>query len=527
MASTYTIWTVPYISNLYAIVGWDGNRFGRITNDNGLVSDGSLTSEDIKTIQQYLWHGNKQKVSFLDNTQYVASTEEVNTVITTGYRNADGDSIAVTGAEVWLTFASEGGRYQNAIGYYYYPSDQVPAQPSGVKRIVAIPNPSVPGAAPYYMMKDADGNETEGVYLGYWNWRYSDAPGRPNMRVQLLYIDPETGEASTTFPPGYTIGYFIETKYSNKDSNNDETYKLGNIFFYSNQEWNSNGSHFISLAYRDKIVYGVEDGVDGSFEDILFTIDATPQGAIVSEHRPKIIPTEEEQTSTQVTYTTYAYEDIWPDGGDYDLNDVVVEHRSEVTFTSYNYITNVTDAFTVVNPSGSATYNNAFAVQIDPRQRGDISLPEGAVDETSTGSILLFPSARLASGKTFTIVRSFADKSMTKASLQTDFNPFVISQYEAGNTSRTEIHLPKRSATSLADNTKAGTADDAYYIDKDGLHPFAIALPTRSTDAGDGLPHFILPRESVSISDEYPDFDTWVSGNGAVCSDWYLRYGTR
>ena len=46
-----------------------------------------------------------------------------------------------------------------------------------------------------------------------------------------------------------------------------------------------------------------------------------------------------------------------------------------------------------------------------------------------------------------------------------------------GKKGRTEVHLPKHEATSLADLSLAGTQKDAYYIDKEGAYPFAIDIP--------------------------------------------------
>ena len=50
------------------------------------------------------------------------------------------------------------------------------------------------------------------------------------------------------------------------------------------------------------VVYGVEDGNDTSYEDILFCIDANPNEAIQDPDRPVIDPEEPTVTSSETTY---------------------------------------------------------------------------------------------------------------------------------------------------------------------------------------------------------------------------------
>ena len=296
---------------------------------------------------------------------------------------------------------------------------------------------------------------------------------------------------------------------------------------YSNKEWNKiyadQQARFISLsASNGTVVYGVEDGNDTSYEDILFCIDANPNEAIQDPDRPVIDPEEPTVTSSETTYRTYAYEDIWPNGGDYDLNDVIIEHKRAISFNSNNYVLKVEDTFVPVQKSGAATYSNAFAVQYVASQRGSIELPAGAVDETETSSVILFPDAKSVQGNEFTVTRTFADNTLPKKNLETDLNPFIIAQYTAGADNRTEVHLPKKKATGRANAEQIGAKDDAYYINKDGKYPFAIMLP--ATTGTEGPIRFTPAKETVRIDLEYPDFAKWVESNGATNNDWYLYY---
>jgi LruC domain-containing protein len=68
------------------------------------------------------------------------------------------------------------------------------------------------------------------------------------------------------------------------------------------------------------------------------------------------------------------------------------------------------------------------------------------------------------------------------------------------------------SATSKADHSLINSADDAYYINKDGKHPFAISVP--------GL-EYIPANEGILINEHYPKFTDWVTSGGEKNKDWW------
>ncbi len=443
---------------VYSIVGW-GQSHGEIIDNNDIVTTGNFNDGTLKQLQHTLWKGYDSKPSNLDNRALVSDTKHVNTTIAQAYINNQGQHVTITDAELYLTFLTERAGYLTSIGYYYYKTNEIPNSPDKVDKFIIIPNASIAGDDPYTGWSGS-GNK----YSRY------DAPIQKNTKIQLLYQD-ENGNVST-----------------------------------------SNGT----------VVYGVEDGDDTSYEDILFCIDANPNEAIQDPDRPVIDPEEPTVTSSETTYRTYAYEDIWPNGGDYDLNDVIIEHKRAISFNSNNYVLKVEDTFVPVQKSGAATYSNAFAVQYVASQRGSIELPAGAVDETETSSVILFPDAKSVQGNEFTVTRTFADNTLPKKNLESDLNPFIIAQYTAGADNRTEVHLPKKKATGKANAEQIGAEDDAYYINKDGKYPFAIMLP--ATTSTEGPIRFTPAKETVRIDLEYPDFAKWVESNGATNNDWYLYY---
>lgn len=514
---THQIWNLGQcgvINPLYSIVNWDGNAYGKITNDNGgLVTDGTFSAEDLKAIKPYL--GNNQTSEF---SKHLAGTEVVNTTIAPTYVDKEGNTVTTTSAQVYVTYVGEmGAWYQDGLGYYYYKTDEAPATRaealSTLKHYIIIPNTSVTADPPY------QGNNV-GMINGYFNYGEANAPAWPNERVQLLFEDPETGEVTTHFPPGYTIGFFQVSKaHWGSNSCQDETYKVGTYqLWYSNEAWNNNNAkHFSALGYKDKILYGVEDGVNSSFNDLVFSVEADPSGVIKNPERDDIVVVVPEDDVTETRNYTYAYEDIWPTGGDYDLNDVIVEHKRTVTFDSYTYVKEIVDVFKAVQPAGSAEYTDAFAIQIPANQRGNITLPEGAIDERDINTIIVFKSAKDVRNQEFTITRTFSGKELTKPGLEKeDNNPFIIANFKGEASNRTEVHLPKHTATSKANQSQIGSVDDAYYTNKDGKHPFSLKIPNVN-----GF-HFKPVTERVSIEIEYPEYTKWVNTNMKENTMWYL-----
>lgn len=518
-ATTYQYKTIDAQRKIYSIVDWGNNKYGRVNYNynNAIFSTGKVSANDVKALQQTLWKGSSVKPTGLDNSALETDTKHINTTIARAYKDENGVTQTVESAEVWLTILHERANYQNPIGYYYYKTDEVPTDGSSVEKFVVMPNVSFSGDDPYTYYDTSD-----------YVWGYSKLYGnnnaplssystsQANKRIQLLFKDPETGEMTTKFPAGYTIGYFIISDgWWVYDGSNNKVGQMmtSNTIFYSNNEWNANAKkNFISATLKDgTVVYGVEDGGDKSYEDILFTIDANPSLAIQDPDRPVIDPEVKETYSTETTYRTYAYEDIWPNGGDYDLNDVIILHKRAVTFgNTNNQITTIVDEFTPIQPAGSADYTNAFAVQYVNRG-ASISLESDMVDETQTNSVIITENANAHQNRTFTVTRTFTG--VRKNNFSEDLNPFIIAQYKKDASDRVEIHMPKKQSTSRANSALRLTGQDAYYIDKEGLYPFAISLP---------ISNFTPSRERVNIGQTYSKYESWVLSKGEKDADWYL-----
>lgn len=513
--------SVPYKLDdefkLYSLCQWGPKNSGNGNNRNygmprgkDYISDNNaVTRKWITALQHYLW-GGSEKTSSLDNTSKLVDEKHTNITIANEFIE-NGVTTKVDGAEVKLTFLTESAWYQNALGYYFYPSNEVPKSPKDLKKYIIFPNVSVKGSVPFV-----------GVGNG-GRYEPGHAPLEGNSQITLKYFD-KNNKASDEFPPGYTIGWFLisdgfDSEDGELETDDEEDY------FYSNASWNEDGKKrclVVKDSETGRVVVGFEDGGDSSCEDVLFYVESNPKGAILNPDQPEIGgggEVEEPDGSYKVS-RTLAFEDNWPMQGDYDMNDVVVTHEQVVTFNSKNMVTKIVDTFVPVQREDAATKSNAFAFQVDPSQKGMYaSLPEGTVFEPETNSFVLFPDARMVIGKEIVLTRTFdGTAAFSKDDLKA-YNPFVIIDYVAGNTKRAEVHLPKMKGTGYADPSLVGREADAYYIDKDGKHPFAIDIPTIN---------FVLvtERKEIGTEKEYPRFNNWVEDGCKTDSqyaDWYKK----
>lgn len=484
----------------------DGNRvtywaYNRNVDDLYVVDDSWTTGMLLRRVQNALtdrW-GNKQ-----DNSDLTSDSEDTNISIPTTYEGQELESCHID-----LVFLSATGDYENAMGYYYYRTGTIPDIKSMPKYVV--------------FPLTTDGN-----------------PNHP-VKARLQFYGENYNETGTDdFPGGYTIGWVLfpnidrtvngwhggHESWEISDINDgiSEVYE-DNMAIYSNSECNrrqKKGCITLNDTESGRVVIGFEDqtnnvnGSDNSFDDILFYVESNPD-VIYNPDRPDI-PEEPDgpKEDTYTTTATIAFEDIWPTGGDYDLNDVIVEQTRTVTYNSNGYITKIEDAFKATNLSGSAEYVDAFGFTIASNAVGTAT---GAATVEESNQFIMFADAQSSIGETFTLTRTFKDGELVAKDFDDEFNPFIVINYVAGEKGRKEVHLPKYPATSWADQTQQGTGDDAYYVNKNGKYPFAINLA--------GVTGWVPVTERVTIGSvgEYPLYNNWVEAGMPTSGEyagWYL-----
>lgn len=483
--------TVPYVLNgnnkLYSLCKWGE---GGSLDSKYMSFEENVGDETVGSLTQRLKNFfNPDGIANVDNMNLVTQSRTTNITVT-----QDGTALDVI-------FLNRDAMYNNSFGYYYYKTSKEPDMRgmSDMKKYIIFPNVSF----------SVYGGQLPILKCG--------------SKVRLLYFD-EQGNAKEEFPAGYTVGWFMYADGYNQSENEiDITKQVASGFsnlLASNQVLGQQRQNFVSVKDETsgKVIIGVEDGANNSYCDLLFYVNASKTIEEPND-RPVITPDDgnepEKPDVTETKTGTLAFEDIWPGGGDYDMNDVIVEYNRAVSFDKKNQVTKIVDTFTPVHDG--AVFANAFAYQVDKGQFGKMTFSattEGIHTESATSSIIVCPNVKQAIQKVYTITREFTGSSFNKKDLKS-YNPYIIVKYAEGQKGRTEVHLPKHEATSLADLSLAGTQKDAYYIDKEGAYPFAIDIP---------ILNFISVTEKKSIDTEYPNFKAWADSKGEKYTDWYNNH---
>jgi LruC domain-containing protein len=232
-------------------------------------------------------------------------------------------------------------------------------------------------------------------------------------------------------------------------------------------------------------------------------------------------------------YATVAFEDLWPNTGDYDMNDVVINYNYKIVTNATNNVVRVNAKYSLLATGGS--FNNGFAVQF-PVERSKISNVTGGTLEVgqSKAVLVLFTNmraemnnwnTRLGETKSPNVDFELNFNINNGPTLSTfglnEYNPFIWNG-SAGFGRGYEIHLPYHLPTDLVNANLFSTEDDntnlglnRTYVSKNGGFPWAINIPVS----------FEYPIEKVDINTAYNKFGNWVQSGGTLFNDWYSNTG--
>ncbi|MGL4779441.1 MAG: LruC domain-containing protein [Bacteroidales bacterium] len=464
--------------------------------------------------------------------------------------NAVHQLVLVDSCEIDLVFVHEGAGWLNTLGYYYYPTNNPPANLNNTRKYVAFPNSSFSGSG---------GGLTSGD------------------RVKLQYWDGT--KFKTTFPAGITVGWFI---YANGFKSTDKTVNIGNYMHTSNPSYNLESNpnlkqHSVLLKdpTRSLLVISFEDikrdlsYCDQDFNDAIFYALPNPFTAVQANNIPSLsvfVDTDGDGVSDELdefpndptiaytshypgknTFATLAYEDLWPSQGDYDMNDLVCDYNMIHYNNSSNKISKASGTIRV--RASGAKFKNGFAIElgVSPASINTLTIQNGSL----TSNVLQLDGKGLETGQNKANIPLFDDVyklfnkpnasfinteiekdqvtykdinySMTFSSPQTlsslgipPYNPYMIIDCGAGNRGK-EVHLPSYKPTNKADTKLFSTADDLtnpsqnrYYVNSTNM-PFALHVAES----------FVYPVEKANIKDSYNFFNSWANSYGSSYPDWY------
>lgn len=274
----------------------------------------------------------------------------------------------------------------------------------------------------------------------------------------------------------------------------------------------------------------------------------------------RVIVTNPGNSQIQDTPFYLAFEDRWPEQGDYDMNDVVILQNSSLLLTEDFKVKQI--EFQGELKALGASYHNGFAIQLDNIMASNVNsslvrfeingiLQESSAIEEDTQYLVIKITDDLrshiqlteqcdyyktevncnnTSQMTFSVTVPFINAIALEQFPEAPYNPFIFAQestyhgelfYHPGRS--LEIHLKNKIPTSKADPSMFGVADDRTqpsgankYQTSTGL-PWALAINPGSQE------EWMHPSEMVDILQAYPDFQSFIESNGNKATSWYSQ----
>lgn len=263
--------------------------------------------------------------------------------------------------------------------------------------------------------------------------------------------------------------------------------------------------------------------------------DGIPEGTDFDDNDPDVAFVS--YFPAEGTWGTIAFEDLWPEKGDYDVNDLVMDFRICTYSNASNLVTKLKIDYNV-RASGS-TYVLGCAFQLDQVLASQVqsvtgqtlgsgnfftTASNGAEAAVNLAVIPLFNSQRdllsysgyLNTDKNIAHINT-PDNAVTVKFLegisQSKLSVSKINFFITANSRGREIHLPgytytTKFLTSLIDGTSLFPGDVFKFID--GMM-WGLMIPQT----------FNYPVERAAINSAYTHFAEWATSGGTSFIDWY------
>ena len=445
-------------------------------------------------------------------------------------------------SEVAITMLGGNTCWNSTLGYYYYTGNK----PTDLKKVHVI-----------CIFPNTQDNK--------WELGYSNATGlKRGDAVQLMYFpnidnNGDMSNPTTEFPRGTKIGFVLKNNGWGCQGNNYAARSYGGSYYKgTNNFWacstaglsdydrNSNNlgkqtrtAKFQYISGEDKYaIVAFEDYQnDKNFSDVTFSL----KPASAFNDLPEVVQKETNASGV------YAFEDLWPAKGDYDMNDVVVKYtysnikegyddesvdkykitKESMTFKTFqNYATkNNGLAFKLDNASG---YTES-KMEIKTSQDADFKPATFVVEKDEKDGKQIFTltdnvKAQMGAEYRLTLIYKNGKNVEAHQNGVAKVMPFIYRQEAEGHL---EVHIPYEAPTSKTVMSYFGKEDDLSDIDKGiyyvraGNYPFAFYL-AGATET-DIQPLLNRDNESKAIDKLYPRFINWATSDGAIDKDWYKQ----
>jgi LruC domain-containing protein len=234
------------------------------------------------------------------------------------------------------------------------------------------------------------------------------------------------------------------------------------------------------------------------------------------------------------TYGTYAFEDRWPEKGDYDFNDVVLNYN-------YKYVTDTTDKISEIIMkfkilATGASYDNGLMIRLNiPQSNIDrvegakifhefLSIRDNGTELGNTDAVIpITDNINKIHGSFNNVYENDIYVESTEFEVRVVFStsimispfevdPFIIINKDRGR----EVHMKGQSPTLLANLSYFDTYDDRSstylnYSDINGM-PWGLDFPDS----------FKYLKEKEDLSSNYLRFSSWANSAGDKDDDWYF-----
>lgn len=224
--------------------------------------------------------------------------------------------------------------------------------------------------------------------------------------------------------------------------------------------------------------------------------------------------------------STVAFEDRWPEKGDFDLNDVVLSYRYNIVTNADNKVVQINADYKLLATGGNL--QNGAGIQFHIPASNVVSIVGAQLEpEQDSAVVILFNNSRQEQSNWNTTTETRAALKEYKISVNIKNGPalsaFGIGNYNvfiwnntAGYGRGFETHLPGKPATKKANALLFGTKDDnskagKLYTTTKGL-PWALEVP---------IANYAYPLERSDITQVYLKFGNWAISGGESFKDWY------
>ena len=432
-------------------------------------------------------------------------------------------------AEVWITFVHEGAGWRNALGFYTYELSRPPQTVEDISELkIIFPNVSFAGGG---------GNLTSGnkVSLGTYP---------ANTGIGWFLVPNAWNGTEVTQRSG--------VKYSNKDFNT-----------FTSEEYRQ---HTVLLKdeVREILLLGIEDtsrpGGDNDFNDAVFYVSANPFDAIITDQLEETQTSGNDRDNDGVADLNDAYpddverafdvfspgsglqgsvafEDNWPQRGDYDMNDVVVDYQYQLITNAGNQVVEMIANFDLV--ATGASYDNGFGLALpieaalvrsatltgttfsgsrNPMEEGQdravfILFEDAHAELQADGPVNTVPSKEMMVPVSFRLQIVFEQAISASTLGYAPYDPFIFIDHDRTR----EVHLPDFAPTAKGNTQLFGSGTDTsnpssarYYKSETNL-PWALHLPVK----------FDYPAEYSAINLAHLQFVRWAESSGTQYKDWY------